>query len=49
MVGVDPKKVLGAVGKWWTKGARVPNRKSLFGDGNATIKIVEILQKAGYC
>jgi UDP-N-acetylglucosamine 2-epimerase (non-hydrolysing) len=49
LVGVEPKDVLDTITEWWVNGANVPNRKSQFGDGNATIKIVEILKKAGYC
>jgi UDP-N-acetylglucosamine 2-epimerase (non-hydrolysing) len=49
MVGVDPKKVLSAVSKWWTNGARVPNKKSPFGDGTAAKRTMKILQNAGYC
>ena len=49
MVGVDPKRVLRAVNRWWTNGAIVPNKASPFGDGNASERTVKILRDAGYC
>jgi len=49
LVGVRPDGVLKAVRKWWEKGAKVPARKSPFGDGKAAERSVLLLQKAGYC
>ena len=48
LVGVNPKRVKGAVQKWWAAGARVSDKKSPFGDGKASQRIVKILGKAGY-
>jgi len=49
LVGVRPKKVVKRIWDWIENDWSVPTRKSPFGDGNAAIKIVEILKKAGYC
>lgn len=40
--------VLWSVLDWWHQGAKVPTRKSTFGDGDAAEQSVKILQDAGY-
>jgi UDP-N-acetylglucosamine 2-epimerase (non-hydrolysing) len=49
LVGVKAKNVLAAVERWWKDGARVPNRKSPFGDGKAAQRSVKRMKDAGYC
>jgi UDP-N-acetylglucosamine 2-epimerase (non-hydrolysing) len=49
LAGVRSNKVLEAVEKWWKAGARVPNKKSPFGDGKAAERSVEKIKDAGYC
>jgi len=49
MVGVEPGRILWRILNWWHDGAKVPKRKSPFGDGTSAEKTVEILQGAGYC
>jgi UDP-N-acetylglucosamine 2-epimerase (non-hydrolysing) len=49
LVGVKPKKVLAAVKEWWEGGAKVPKRKSPFGDGKAAERSVARMKDAGYC
>jgi len=48
LVGVSPDGVLKAVRKGWEKGTRVQKRKSPFGDGNAAVMSVNLLQRAGF-
>ena len=48
LVGVNPKRVKGAIQEWWAAGARVSNKKSPFGDGKASQRVVKIMEKAGY-
>jgi UDP-N-acetylglucosamine 2-epimerase (non-hydrolysing) len=49
MAGVEPGFALKAIGEWWDKGARVPQKKSPFGDGRAAQRIVRILNNNEYC
>jgi len=49
MAGVEPGFALNAIGEWWEKGARVPAKKSPFGDGRTAPRIVRILKEKGYC
>jgi len=49
LVGVKPARILAAVNNWWSNGARVPIRKSPFGDGKAAERSISRLEEAGYC